>query len=155
LIKLGGIFENRNLTLYQFTSLDDKPGVAGSLLDYFAKNKINLEYITEVGTLDEKAVLALCIAASETSRFDDLISEKNKIMLSFKIKKIENVDVIGIYGPHFREKPKVAALFFRLLGSVGINVLGISTSISCICCVIPSNKLKIAYEALLKEFELP
>jgi aspartokinase len=155
LIKLGGIYENRNLTLYQFTSLDDKPGVAGALLDYFAKNKINLEYITEAGASDDKAVMALCIASSETDKFDDLINEKNKIMFSFKIKKIENVDILGIYGPHFREKPAIAALFFRVLGAAGINVLGISTSISCICCVIPSNKLKIAHKALLKEFELP
>jgi aspartate kinase len=151
-VKIGGIFENKNLTLYQFTSVDDKPGVAGSILDYFAKNRINLEYITESGTLDEKAVLAICISSGVTNKFDELI---NKIKHSFKIKKIENVDIIGIYGPHFREKPAIAAKFFRSLGSVGINILGISTSVSSVCCIIPSNKLVIAQKAILKEFELP
>jgi aspartokinase len=152
LIKIGGIFENKNLTLYQFTSVDDKPGVAGSILDYFAKNRINLEYITESGTLDEKAVLAICISSGVTNKFDELI---NKIKHSFKIKKIENIDIIGIYGPHFREKPAIAAKFFRLLGSAGINILGISTSVSSVCCIIPSDKLVIAQKVILKEFELP
>ena len=155
MLKLGGIYKNRNLTLYQLTSLEDKPGVAGAILDYFAKNKINLEYITESGTSDEKAVLAICIAAGETKKFDDLIGSRNKMPISFKIEKIENVDIIGIYGPHFREKPAIAATFLRLLGSAAINVLGISTSVSSVCCVIPSNKLNLAEKAILKEYELP
>jgi len=36
LIKIGGIFENKDLTLYQFTSFDNKPGIEGEILSFFA-----------------------------------------------------------------------------------------------------------------------
>ena len=155
MIKIGGIFENRNLTLYKFTSIADEPGVAGDILNYFAKKKINFEYITESGTSNSTAVITVCISRDTTKRFDDLLNNRDKTKYSFQVTKIEDICIIGIYGPHFREKPAIAAKFFDMLGSEYINIFGISTSISSVCCIIPSDKRKLARKSILKEFELP
>jgi aspartokinase len=71
------------------------------------------------------------------------------------IKRVEQVSVIGIYGPHFREKPRLAAYFCQTLGKAGINILGLSSSISSISAVIVNDQLELARDALLKVFELP
>ena len=156
MLKIGGIVENKNLTLYQFTSFDNKPGIEGEILNFFSKQKINFEYITESGLSDENAVLSLCIASDTSKKFDELLrTRKNKNKHSFKVIKTDDVSIIGIYGPHFREKPQIAVTFFILLGAAGINILGISTSISSVCCIIPSRKHKLAKQAIMKEFELP
>ena len=71
------------------------------------------------------------------------------------IRKVEKVSVIGIYGPHFREKPRLAAKFCQVLGNAGINILGLSSSISSICAVIVNDELESARDSLLEAFELP
>lgn len=63
--------------------------------------------------------------------------------------------MLGIYGPHFREKPAIAALFCVLLGNAGINILNLSSSISTISAIIDVRDLEKAKRVLLSEFELP
>ncbi|HGY54231.1 MAG TPA: ACT domain-containing protein [Caldithrix abyssi] len=153
-MKIGGLVEQKNLTLYSITSLKDQPGAAASVLRLFAKAKINLEYITEAMAQDGTAVLAFCINAEDMKQADEII--KNEIEdQSHSIKKQEYVGIIGIYGPHFREKPAIAATFCNILGDNGINILGISSSISTISCVIDVRDFDRAKDAVLEIFELP
>lgn len=154
-MKIGGILENHNLTLYQITLIADKPGAAGSILKFFAQRHINLEYITESATPDGYGVLAICIRDEDATQVDTFIAENPKDLENFKITKTENISTLGIYGPHFREKDSVAARFCTLLGAAGVNILGISSSISSVCCVIESHLLEQGKQAILKRFELP
>jgi aspartokinase len=154
-MKIGGIVENHNLTLYRITSLNDKPGAAGAVLKIFAQNNINLEYISESSTANGSAVMAICIKSDKSQKLDELLKADSLLFSHLRIKKIENVTVIGIYGPHFREKPFLAAKFCTILGSADVNLLGISSSISSICGVISSQEVELAKDALLQEFELP
>jgi aspartokinase len=154
-MKIGGMVENNYLTLYRLESVEDRPGAAGSILKFFAENDVTLEYITESSTSGDKAVMAICVKAEMDDTIDEIIRERQHQSGSLVIKKIENVCVVGIYGPHFREKPKLAAKFCMVLGRAGVNILGLSSSISSISAVIRSVELDIAKEAILKEFELP
>ena len=43
MIKVGGMIEIENLTLYKFTALLDKPGTAAKILTFFGEKKLNLE----------------------------------------------------------------------------------------------------------------
>ncbi len=154
-MKIGGIVQNRNLTFYLITSLDDQPGMAAEVLEHFAGNRINLEYITEQTANNGKALMAFCVADSDAARVEHLLKDDHALTTRFKIRKTEHVGVIGVYGPHFREKPAIAALFCRVLGSRGINILGMSSSISSVCCVVRADRMDAAREALLEQFELP
>jgi aspartokinase len=154
-MKIGGILENHNLTLYRIFLMDDTPGAAGSILKFFAQRSINLEYITESTTNDGYGVLAICINNEFVEQVDNFIAENQAALESFKITKIANVSTLGIYGPHFREKHSIAARFCTLLGAAGVNILGMSSSISSVCCVIESDLLEQGKAAILKRFELP
>lgn len=154
-MKIGGVLENHNLTLYRIMLMDDIPGAAGSILKFFAQRNINLEYITESTTTENYGVMAVCIKNEFVEPVDRFIEENQNILEKFKIAKTENVSTLGIYGPHFREKHSIAARFCTLLGAAGVNILGMSSSISSVCCVIKSDVFVQGKEAVLKRFELP
>ena len=154
-MKIGGLVENSDLTMYRITSIKDEPGAAAEILKLFAEEKISLQYITESTIPGATAVMSLCVDAEQADRIDKLFVQNDKIMKQINIKKVSNVSVLGIYGPHFRDKPVLVAMFCRILGDAGINILGLSSSISSISSIIDSNQLVNAKNALLQEFELP
>ncbi len=153
-MKIGGIVEQKDLALYSIMSLPDRPGMAGKVLKVFADNAVNLQYVTESTSRDGTAILAFCVNCADKEKVDKLLLENiehNKI----QIKKTENVSLLGIYGPHFREKPSIAARFCETLGSAGINILGISSSISTISCIVDIRDFDRSRDTLLSVFELP
>lgn len=154
-MKIGGLVENSNLTMYRITSIKDEPGAAAEILKLFAQEKISIQYITESTVPGATAVMSLCVDAEQAERIDKLFVQYDKLMKQIEIKKISNVSVLGIYGPHFRDKPVLVAMFCRILGDAGINILGLSSSISSISGIIDSKQLINAKNALLQEFELP
>ena len=150
MIKIGGIIERDGLTYYSVSMITDKPGAVAELLKIFALENINLEYITEATSNGCGAVLAFCIDTKDADAVDRLLKERK-----IKIKKMRRASFIGIYGPHFREKPAIAAKFCNTLGGSNINIFGISSSISSIACIIEADELQAARKALLTVFELP
>lgn len=154
-IKIGGLVENRDLTLYRMTSVKDRPGTAGEILHAFAENEVNLEYITESSTANDFAVMAICVNLKMAAKIDKIFQANPNLAKQLNIKKEKQVSVIGIYGPHFREKPRLAAGFCQILGKAGINILGLSSSISSISAVILNDDLEKARDTILNEFELP
>ncbi|MEJ2544891.1 MAG: ACT domain-containing protein [Calditrichaceae bacterium] len=153
-MKISGLVEQGNLTMYTIKSIADQPGVAGKILNLLAKAQINLEFITEISYRDRSAVMSFCINADLMDATDKLIQETVEVK-SVKIDKNEYVTILGVYGPHFREKPGIAAIFCSLLGEAGVNILGISSSISTISCLIDVRDFEKAKSLLLTYFELP
>jgi aspartokinase len=153
--KIGGLVENPDLTMFHLTAVEDQPGAAGEVLNAFAEKQVNLEYITETSTTDGLAVMGICVNRAMASRIDAYLAGNAGIRKKLNITRIENVSVLGIYGPHFREKPNLAARFCQILGNSGVNILGLSSSISSICAVIRDDEIAKARSALLEVFELP
>ena len=154
-MKIGGLVENKNLTMYRINSMVDKPGAAAEVLRLFADKNVKLPYITESSVPNHTAVMTICVSAAETEIIDRLLEENQDLTLGLKVNKFPNVSVIGIYVPHFREKPVLPALFCRQLGQAGINILALSSSISSISSVINADQLENAKAALLQKFQLP
>ena len=71
------------------------------------------------------------------------------------VEEIPNISTVTVYGPHFREKPAISGEMCSALGHANVNILGISTSISSVCCLIKEEDFDTAYHSLLEVFELP
>jgi aspartokinase len=155
MIKVSGMIEVENLTLYGFSELADKPGSAAKILKLFGEKKLNLEYITETSASDGTAAMTVCVEKKISDQIDIFLRNNQELVNSLRIVKTENVSIIGIYGPHFREKPTIAFTFCTLIAEAGINILSLSSSISSILCIIDRSKLETAKSALLKYFSLP
>ena len=155
MIKVGGMIEVEHLTLYRFSDLMDKPGTAAQILKFFGAQKLNLEYITETGASVGTAAMTICVTKNTGVKIDNFLKDNLELKKSMHIVKTENVCIIGVYGPHFREKPAIASTFCALIANAGVNILSLASSISSISCVINASELEAAKKALLKYFNLP
>lgn len=142
-----------DLSLITVTSQHDHAGLAEAVLEQFAIKDINLEYITEGSGKESCVVMSFCVRTSDEKISRELM-EKLKSEGRINTTQYRSpVCFIGIYGPHFREKPGLAYRLCSALSRVGINILGISSSISTVSCLIDESNFKQAKNGILEYFE--
>jgi aspartokinase len=96
-----------------------------------------------------------CTAKRDEDKVDAFIEEQRGLQTNLRLIKEPDVAIFGIYGPHFREKHSIAANLFYLLGQAGINILGVSSSISSVCCIISAQNVDQARQLVGSHYELP
>ena len=154
-IKIGGIIENRDLILISIHSAPNQPGVAGKVLNLLGDNGINVEFITESCNIENCADISFCIKREYQEEVKKLYDKLKELVKAQGERWIKNIGIVGIFGPHFREKPCIAGQMCSAFGDAGINILGISTSISTVSCVINDCNVVKAKKAIQSRFLLP
>ncbi|HPC36053.1 MAG TPA: hypothetical protein P5268_04720 [Candidatus Marinimicrobia bacterium] len=149
------MIELRNLMMVSIYSFPDQPGSAGKVLTYFGQKGISVDFITESRNLEGAADLNFCIDQKYKSDIAQTFHELSLIIPIRDTKITGPVAIVSFYGPHFREKPAIAGTICQTLGEAGINILGISTSISSVCCVIDDNQVDATRRAITANFNLP
>lgn len=154
-IKVGGIMQSDGRAVVKVMSCPDRSDIAGLLLGTLGERNINIEFLVQSFDLDGFANFILCIDRKD---LEPTIGCLEAIKPSLEAKVISyhpDVAVISVFGPHFREKPKISGIMFSALASVGINSIAISTSISSVSCVVDARDAKVTVEALNEAFEGP
>lgn len=154
-ILIGGILQARNYTMLKIFGLPNKPGFAGKILTRLGRAKINLHFIAEGEDVQGFSNLTICINPKHAQEAVQIIKSQKNGNKEQNVKEIPNISSLTVYGPHFREKPAISGEMCSAFGQADINILGISTSISSICCLIKDEDYYRAYDALLKVFQLP
>ncbi len=135
------------------TGVPDEPGVAGRIFTALAEANVNVDVIIQNEPVSHSEGADL----SFTVERDDLTVAKETIEALDAGVGIEENDKIGkvsIVGAGMRSHPGVAAKVFSTLGEHKINIEMISTSPIKISCVIDSDSVPTAVEALHKAFDL-
>jgi aspartokinase len=154
-IKVGGIMRSEGRAVVKVMSCPDRPDIAGLVLGALGEKNINIEFLVQSFDLDGFSNFTLCIDRKD---LESAIGCLEAIKPSLEAKVISynpNVAVVSVFGPHFREKPKVSGIMFFALASVGINSIAISTSISSVSCVVDAGDVEAAVDALNEAFEAP
>jgi len=154
-IIIGGILESTDLNMVSILSAPNQPGVAGKILTQLGVNKINVEFITESENLEGTADITFCFKSEYRDRVRKLLKSMKGIVRARGDKWQDDIAILVVYGPHFKEKPAISGKMCEQLGKYKINILGISTSISSISCIIGESSLEKAKDALLEAFKLP
>lgn len=154
-ITIGGIIESRGLTLVRVMGVPDRPGIAGRLFRELSKRKVNVEFISSAPDVRGTANLILCISRQDGTRLQSDLEALRACVDAAKVELEHDVATVGVYGPHFRETPDVAAHLFTCLAERDIQVLGVSTSISTVACLVKESELEKAREAICCVFNLP
>ena len=134
-------------------SCPDRPDIAGLVLGALGDRNVNIEFLVQSFDLDGFSNFTLCIDRKD---LESAIVCLEAIKPSIEAKVISynpNVAVVSVFGPHFREKPKISGVMFSALASVGINSIAISTSISSVSCVVDAADAEAAVDALNEAFE--
>ncbi len=154
-VPIGGIISVRGLTMLEVLGLPNKPGYAGQILTLLGDAAINLHFIAEGEDANGMANITICIDPARNQDALQIINRHQKNHAATIIKSRPLVSLLTIYGPHFREKPAICGKMCYALGKNNINILGISTSISSVCCIVTDDNYQKAYDSLLTVFSLP
>jgi len=152
---IGGIIVDEGLTFVRVFNLPDKPDWGGSALEEFCFYDQTVNFISENMDSRGNANLSVTLHRDDTKAFSKAVDAIANLHDDVSVEVIENVCLITVYGPHFKERCGLAATFFRALGIRGINILSISTSISSISAIIEIKHLKEATTALRDVFDVP
>ena len=153
--KIGGIIQKRDLARIGILGIPDRPGVAGAVFSALGKEGINCPFIVHTFDLHNQDSIALCVAQSQLPAALEAIESVSRRLGASRVVHTGQVAMIAVFGPHFGERPGVAGVMFSALASVGINILAISTSISSLSCIIDSNQVAAAEQALQEAFDEP
>jgi aspartate kinase len=154
-IKLGGIIEHRDLNVIGLENIPDYPGVAGIIFQALGHRGINVQFIVQTVNRLRQSQVILAVAESEGRETMAVLEELRPRIGHPDLTLQSNRAIISIFGPHFRERPGIAGTFFQALGSQGITILAVSTSISTCSCVIEAADLPGAVTAVSEAFDLP
>jgi aspartate kinase len=154
-VKVGGIMASAGLATVSILSLPNRPDVAGTVLHALGKRSINIEFVVHNLDLEGNGNMTFCIDQKDLETALEVLEGVKPLIEAKGVSYHPNVAVISVFGPHFRERPMISGLMFNALGTTGIDVLAISTSISSCSCLIQADQVEDAMRALHETFEAP
>lgn len=154
-IKVGGIMAATGLSTVSILSLPDRPDVPGMVLHAMGGHTINIEFVVHNIDIDGNGNMTFCIDQKNLEAALEVLEGVKPLIDAKGISYHPNVATVSVFGPHFRERPMISGLMFSALGTAGINVMAISTSISSCSCVIEANQIEDAMRVLHETFEAP
>ena len=154
-IKAGGIIQNKNLAKIGVMSIPDRPGIASEVLGALGEAGINVQFIVQFIDLKNRTHMILCVARDDVKAALSAIERVRPKLHAEEVICCQDVAIVSVFGPHFRDHPGIAGVAFSALASVEINILAISTSISTISCVIDEDRLEEAVASLREAFNVP
>lgn len=153
--RIGGIMKRTGLARIGIMSAPDRPGVAAALMRALGNRGINVQFIAQSIDLKGYGHITLCVDLSDVAGAVAAAEEAKAAIHAEAVVPTAPVAIVSIFGPDFRERPGIAAEMFEALASQDINILGISTSISTVSCVIDEDRLADAVAGLQRAFEQP
>jgi aspartokinase len=154
-IKVGGIMAASGLATVSILSLPDRPDVPGMILHAMGGRNINIEFVVHNVDIEGNGNMTFCIDQKNLETALQVLEGVKPLIEARGISYHPNVATVSVFGPHFRERPMISGLMFNALGTAGINVMAISTSISSCSCVIEADQIEDAMRALHETFEAP
>jgi aspartokinase len=150
-VKVGGIMARAGLAMVNVLSLATDSDLPGTVLYLAGKQNINIEIVVYCLDIHGTGNMAFCIDRRD-------LPTLGGIQMPIGVRSViphPEVAMLSVFGPHFRERPMISGLMFSTLGSAGIRLLAISTSISTCSCVIPEGRLEEGVKALHLTFDAP
>jgi len=154
-IRIGGIMQNAHLGLLNVTAVPDRPGIAGAILSGLGERGVNVQFIVQCIDQNQRDQVAVCVDRDDCDVARQVVEAIAPELEAGKVISRPEVAIVSIFGPDFRERPGIAGQMFDSLAAAGVNILAISTSISTVSCVIESDDLEPALNALRETFDLP
>jgi aspartate kinase len=154
-LKAGGIIRNEHLVKIGVMSAPDRCGLASEVLQALANRGINTQFIVQLTDLANNSHIVLCVSEGEAETALTALEPVRGTVHPEQIVHQENVALVSVFGPDFRERPAIAASVFSAMAGAGINIMAISTSISTVSCLIDGSRVEDAIVALRQCFDLP
>jgi aspartokinase len=154
-IKIGGIVQYSGLTLIRFSSGASQANVLAHLLEALGRADINVQFIVHSTDPAGNHQFALCVSWEDQDRTLAHLTRLQARDRFDSLHVVPGVSSLGIYGPDFRIRPRLAGAFMGALDSAGIPVHAVSTSMSTFTVIISADMQDVAHSVIAEVFDLP
>lgn len=154
-VKIGGIMYSDGLAMIGVLAMPARPGIAGKILSALGEHHINVQFIVQTADMNGYDHVVFCVTRADVPTALELLADVKGEVQAQDIVCDQEVGIVSIFGPDFRQRPGIAGQMFAALGRQNINIKAISTSTSTISCLIAADRLAEAVKALQETFELP
>jgi aspartate kinase len=132
----------------------DQPGVAAHVFSALADAHVNVDMIIQNVSEAGRSDISCTIPAADRAAADVALRAVVKDLRAKGVATDDQMAKVSVVGAGMRTNPGVAALMFKTLADLGINLDMISTSPIKISCVIDKGRVEEAVRALHDVFEL-
>ena len=132
----------------------DQPGVAAQVFSALADAHVNVDMIIQNSSERGHTDISCTIPAEDSTAADRALQDVVKKLKAKGYASDDNIAKVSVIGAGMRTNPGVAALMFKTLADLGINLDMISTSPIKISAVIDKGRVNEAVRALHDVFAL-
>lgn len=151
---VSGIAHDLNVAKIAIFDVPDRPGVAKTLFQLLAEQKVNVDMIIQSATRNENNDISFTCAHDDLARALIAVEKACSELGARGYTYDEDVAKVSIVGAGMVSNPGVAASMFEALAEEGINIEMIATSEIKISCIIRASDVKLAVLALHNKFNL-
>jgi aspartokinase len=154
-IKIGGIIQTEGMAQIELLGLPERAGLPGRVFKFLGEKGINIQFIVQTVDRGRREKVVFCLAQDDLDATVKILDQIRDTVDLEEFGIHSPVDIISIFGPHFRERPSIAGTIFAALNKAQIEVLAVSTSISTLSWVIKKEFRSKAIDTIKDVFDLP
>ena len=152
---ISGIAHDRSEAKVSVNRLPDRPGVAASVFTPLAEADVNVDMIVQNVSHDGTTDISFTVPRAQVSEAERIAKEVASRVGAESVDVDLGVGKVSLVGAGMKSHPGIAAKAFSALAASDINIEMISTSTIRISCVVRSEHVERAVQALHDAFDPP
>lgn len=149
-----GTAHDANVAKVSMKGVPDRPGIAYKIFAALAKEGIDVDMIVQTTRAGKQCDLVFSTARDDLQRTKRLVDELATEMGASPPQYNDHVAKVSIIGAGMMSRPGIAAKMFEALSDNKINIQVISTSEIKVSCLVASDEMKQAVNAVHDAFQL-
>lgn len=154
-IEAGGLFYKDHIAMVGLIGIPTHPGIGGRYFSKIADSGIHVELIVNLFDGDQYDHILICVDREDLDETLSITQRIHEEVGSQSVIHDKAVALVCISSLDFDKSQVIAGYMFQTLGDSGINIQGISTSVSSVTCMIAGDDLEKAVSILREAFVLP
>jgi len=154
-VEASGLIYKDHIGMVGLIGIPTHPGIGGQYFSKLADSGIHVELIVNLFDGDKFDHILVCVDRDDLDATLEITQKIHETVGSQSVIHDQQVALVCISSLDFDESQTIAGHMFKSLGDHGINIKGISTSVSSVTCLIHADDLPQALNVLRQAFILP
>lgn len=154
-VEASGLIYKDHIGMVGLIGIPTHPGIGGQYFSKLADSGIHVELIVNLFDGDKFDHILVCVDRDDLDATLEITQKIHETVGSQSVIHDQEVALVCISSLDFDESQTIAGHMFKSLGDHGINIKGISTSVSSVTCLIHADELPQALNVLRQAFILP
>ncbi len=154
-VEASGLIYKDHIGMVGLIGIPTHPGIGGQYFSKLADSGIHVELIVNLFDGDKFDHILVCVDRDDLEATLEITQKIHEAVGSQSVIHDQQVALVCISSLDFDESQTIAGHMFKSLGDHGINIKGISTSVSSVTCLIHADELPQALNVLRQAFILP